>query len=694
MAPRLRNRARRTDSVRLFRDRQIVPRRRRGRHHCRHSAILAAPPDKSGRRVRHAWRSGCCFQAGIFAGINIAMLRGEQNHFEVGAHVAHVAQVPGVGIRLARRREHVAGAPPLNLPLDHPRPPQQRIRRSNVPVELDAQTGSRLRAAARDHGATLFALVVSAYAYWLRSYSEQDDIVFATVLDRGREAGSAGVQECGPTSLLLRVHVPEAVTCTELLTTVRAELLDSIRYAVPVEQSVAAVNPAREERLNPVFQAALLLDPAMLRADPAPLERRWEAAYGAMVADSMVDVSVVLRECADGRIDGRLTYDADLFEAGTARLMRDHFVGLLKGIAAAPELRLSDLSAPGAADRHAQIVTFNPVPLPAATAVDDRCIHELIADRAACSPDRTALVVGAQRLSYRQLLDRSQHIAARLTEAGAGPGAIVAISSIDRSTWFQRCSGSLMCGAAYLPLDPHQPESRSLFMMADAGATVLLTDSPHRLGSVPPDVDVVDLARAATPTPGDAAPACTVGHGTPADLAYVIYTSGSTGQPKGVQVEHRSVVNLMATLPVALGLFGRRRTRRRWCRTLSTGRSATYSARSVWAPHWCLPPLPRPLIRAQLAALVERSGATAMSATPTTWSMLISAGWAGRPGFLAVCAGEPLPDLLAEQVAARCRARMERLGAHRGARCSPVADSWRPASRSLSADHCPVSGSM
>ena len=324
-----------------------------------------------------------------------------------------------------------------------------------MPVELDAQTGSRLRAAARDHGATLFALVVSAYAYWLRSYSEQDDIVFATVHDRGREAGSAGVQECGPTSLVLRVHVPEAVTCPELLTTVRAELLDSIRYAVPVEQSVAAVNPAREERLNPVFQAALLLDPAMLRADPAaPSERRWEAAHGAMVADSMLDVSVVLRECADGRIDGRLIYDADLFEAGTARLMRDHFVGLLKGIAAAPELRLSDLSAPGAADRHAQIVTFNPVPLPAATAVDDRCIHELIADRAACSPDRTALVVGAQRLSYRQLLDRAQRIAARLTEAGAGPGAIVAISSERTIDLVPALLGSLMCGAAYSAPEP------------------------------------------------------------------------------------------------------------------------------------------------------------------------------------------------------------------------------------------------
>ena len=192
-------------------------------------------------------------------------------------------------------------------------------------------------------------------------------------------------------------------------------------------------------------------------------------------------------------------------------------------------------------------------------------------------------------------------------------------------------------------------------MMADAGATVLLTDSPHRLGSVPSDVAVVDVARAAAPAPGDAAPACTVGRGTPADLAYVIYTSGSTGQPKGVQVEHHSVVNLMATLPVALGLsdadvhvsvvsyafdgsvgdiFG----------TLGLGATLVLATAAETTD-------PR-----ALAALIERSGATAMSATPTTWSMLISAGWAGRAGFLAVCAGEPLPHLLAGKLRQRCRA--------------------------------------
>jgi amino acid adenylation domain-containing protein len=557
--------------------------------------------------------------------------------------------------RLARCRERLAGVAPLNLPLDHPRPARQRFLNSMLPITVDSATGHRLRRIAADHDATVFQLLAAVYAYWLRSYTEQDDVVFATAYDfRQAPELESIVGDC-LTPVVLRISVPETSTCIGLLTRMRTEVLDAIGCAVPFERLVRTIDLPRDQRRNPMFQTALVLEPAMLEPDPTWSIDQMETAVGALVGQSKLDISVGLAERSDGRICGRLTYNADLFETCTAQLMQSHFVRMLRNVATAPDLPLAELSAPDEQDRRRQLSKFSPKPLPAATAAQDRCIHELIVDQATRTPDMVAVVVGDQKLSYRDLLGWSQQIAARLIAAGAGPGVVVAIC-VDRSIQLvPALLGVLLSGGAYLPLDPNQPESRSLFMTADAGATVLLTDSIHRWQRAPSDIEVVDLSRDTTQCSNAMAPAFIPGNCGPQDLAYVIYTSGSTGTPKGVQVEHRSVVNLMMALPAALGLSG--------ADTYLSVVSYTFDG-SVGDIFTTLA-LSATLVLAtdvqakdprELAQLIECYEATAMSATPTTWSMLIGAGWSGRPGLLAVCAGELLPDRLARELRQRCRA--------------------------------------
>ena len=189
----------------------------------------------------------------------------------------------------------------------------------------------------------------------------------------------------------------------------------------------------------------------MLEPDPTWSIDQMETAVGALVGQSKLDISVELAERSDGRICGRLMYNADLFETCTARLMRSHFVRLLRNVATAPELPLAELSGPDEQDRRRQLNEFNPKPLPAATAAQDRCIHELIVDQATRTPDEVAVVVGDQKLSYRDLLGRSQQIAARLTEAGAGPGVVAAIC-VDRSIHLvPALLGVLLSGAPICP---------------------------------------------------------------------------------------------------------------------------------------------------------------------------------------------------------------------------------------------------
>ncbi len=138
----------------------------------------------------------------------------------------------------------------------------------------------------------------------------------------------------------------------------------------------------------------------------------------------------------------------------------------------------------------------------------------------------------------------------------------------------------------------------------------------------------------------------------PEQRAYVIYTSGSTGQPKGVEVTHRSVANLMAHMRHAPGLSPE-----------DVVANLTTPAFDLSVPDWYLPlttgarlviiPREATLDGVDLADWLTRSGATFVQATPTTWQLLVDAGWRGSASLKIVCGGEALPRALAEELRLR-----------------------------------------
>jgi non-ribosomal peptide synthetase component F len=138
-------------------------------------------------------------------------------------------------------------------------------------------------------------------------------------------------------------------------------------------------------------------------------------------------------------------------------------------------------------------------------------------------------------------------------------------------------------------------------------------------------------------------------HTRPEDLAYVIYTSGSTGKPKGVEIPHRALVNLLVAMADRPGMA------RHDALLAVTSISFDIAALEILLP----------LIRGarlvlaedadtrdgfRLAELLRRSGATVMQATPSTWRLLLSAGWQGNPVLKAICGGEAMQGSLAEQL--------------------------------------------
>lgn len=169
-----------------------------------------------------------------------------------------------------------------------------------------------------------------------------------------------------------------------------------------------------------------------------------------------------------------------------------------------------------------------------------RRLHELFEEQVGRTPDATAVVAGPTRISYRDLNALANGVAARLSELGAGRGALVGVCLRRDANLIAAMLGVLKSGAAYVPLDPAYPAARLRLIAEDARlGHVVLDKDHHELAGTMASTSV--LMSDVTPQEANREVA-----GATGDAAYVMYTSGSTGRPKGVVLEHRNAVNLMA----------------------------------------------------------------------------------------------------------------------------------------------------
>lgn len=172
------------------------------------------------------------------------------------------------------------------------------------------------------------------------------------------------------------------------------------------------------------------------------------------------------------------------------------------------------------------------------------CVPQLISAQAAAAPDAIALTHGDMSLNYRELDQRANQMAHLLHSLGVGPDVVVALYLNRSLAMVVAALAILKAGGAYLPLDASCPTERSAFLLKDAQIRIVVTGQCV-LGALPAQIEhvvVVDpqgkIARDQPCDPVTTKPA-------PENLAYVIYTSGSTGQPKGVELTHEGLLNLI-----------------------------------------------------------------------------------------------------------------------------------------------------
>jgi amino acid adenylation domain-containing protein len=431
------------------------------------------------------------------------------------------------------RRELASMQPVLDLPSNRPLPAQALHRGGVVETRLPADLSAAVEALGKRQGATPFAVLLAAFQAVLHRWSGARDIAVGAPVANRERPEIEGLIGFFVNTLVLRGDLAGDPSFAELLDrTRRCALAAQEHAAVPFEKLVEELRPERQRGVHPLFQVAL----AFQNAPRPPLELSGLTLEPLEVHSGIAkfDLTLIAEPGAAG-LRLQLEYDRELFEEATALRLLGHLGTLLAGAVERPETRISELPLLTREERR-QLLTP-----PRALSPDVRCLHERFDEVAARQPERTAVTCGDTALTYAELRDRANSLAARLAALGVAPESLVAVC-LERSVdMVVSLLAVLKAGAAYLPLDPAYPAERLAFMLDDAAPAALIArgESRDRLGAVVARLPFL------TPEEGRESPALTARRAAlPENLAYVIYTSGSTGRPKGVQVTHAQASRL------------------------------------------------------------------------------------------------------------------------------------------------------
>jgi amino acid adenylation domain-containing protein/FkbM family methyltransferase len=346
-------------------------------------------------------------------------------------------------------------------------------------------------------------------------------------------------------------------------------------------------------------------------------------------------------------------YDPSVHAAAQVERVASEMTTLLTNAVSNPGAQHGRLDVLDAAERQQLLVEWNRTELEYAR---DSCLHEAFAAQAARTPDTAAVMFQDRQLTFGELNMRANQLAHHLRSLGVGPEMLVGLC-VERSVeMIVGLLGILKAGAAYLPIDPDYPAERIAFMIEDAGIEVLLSSGAQLdslAGRVTHLLNLDTAARLFDSLPTGNPP----DYATPENAAYVIYTSGSMGQPKGVVIQHRSVLNLYAALGQAV--YDSHRTPGDALKVglnapLAFDASVKQIIQLIGGHTLCIIPEEARLDAGALFEYIERLQIDVLDCTPAQLRMLLADGLIERnPSYLRLLlvGGEPIDPVLWDTLA-------------------------------------------
>ncbi|MFF8961114.1 condensation domain-containing protein, partial [Streptomyces sp. NPDC014894] len=357
----------------------------------------------------------------------------------------------------ARQTEHwrtaLAGLPDeLNLPADRPRPGDPGHEGDTVEADLSPELVAALDELVQETGATMFMVVHAAVAALLHRLGAGDDIPLGSPVAGRGETALDELVGFFVNTVVLRADLSGDPTFAELLERIRATDLAALDHTdLPFDSVVEAVNPERSLTRHPLFQTMVAYEgggPDLTRLLGAEAEE-----LRILAGAAKFDLDVLFRRTRPGGETGSagmvcgIRYSTDLFDRATVETLAERLLRLLERAVADPGRPVADLAVLDAAE-HARLAVWNDT----RRTVPDAGIVRVLADQAAATPDALAVVAGDVRLTFAELLARTNRLARRLTRDGVRPDDIVALAIPRSADAVVATFAVLTAGAAYLPL--------------------------------------------------------------------------------------------------------------------------------------------------------------------------------------------------------------------------------------------------
>ncbi|MDJ0674319.1 MAG: amino acid adenylation domain-containing protein [Calothrix sp. MO_167.B42] len=527
-----------------------------------------------------------------------------------------------------------------SLQLTNPAPEDYQV----LQTTLSEEVHSKLMAFAQRNQVTINTLIQGAWSLLLSRYSGDEDIVFGiTVSGRPPELANSGeIVGLFINTLPLRVQLNAASTVKSWLQFLRDSTVTINQYSY--SRLVDIQGWSDIPRGQPLFESIVVYE-------NYPVEESLRDNSGDLVVHSVesqekTHYPVTLSALPGEDLLLKLAFAENVGDSAQRQQLLQGLVQILSQFAhGSPEfVGEIGLCSPMEVDKLRQNSLHHnqKYQLPS---LSQTTVQEIISHQASLTPDAPAVAWGESCLTYGELERRSNQLAHGLLQRGIKPETLVGVCLERHGGLLVALLGILKAGAAYVPLDPSFPQERLDFMVADSGLGVIVADNItiNQFDHISAQTLVMDAAglmaaaQPATPLPG-------IVHNQ--SLAYVIYTSGSTGKPKGVQISHQALVNLLLSFRSYPGLSARDTL------VAVTTLSFDISILELFLPLISgakLVVAGRETVRDgfELKQLLEKSQATIMQATPTTWRLLLTADWRPQGSFRGFCGGEAIPVDLA-----------------------------------------------
>ncbi|MGB3467872.1 MAG: condensation domain-containing protein, partial [Cyclobacteriaceae bacterium] len=429
----------------------------------------------------------------------------------------------------------------LDLPTDHTRPTIRSQKGGEYGFTLTTEESTALKSLSDSAGVTMYMTLLSVFGVLLSRLSNQKDLVIGTPTSGRSHADLEEMLGMFVNTLALRLHVDSGTSFTEYLASLKERVLSSFDHQnYQYEELIDALQLARDTSRNPLFD--VMFNYTREEAATFVQERGLEGLEASHLKQANIVAKFDLTlNVTHTETDIKLSfnYNIDLFKESTIVRFCDYLRRIIDEVTLDANRKIYDIDILSEEERCRLISVKQGI---TSDYPRESTIVSLFAQQVAKTPESIAYIFGESKMTYCQLNEESDKIASYLSSRGISNEVLVPICFAPGLEMMVAIIGILKTGAAYVPINPSHPSGLIDYMLSDMAASIIICNRESKeVLTDRVNVDVVCIEdievnneSAGKPDSLDI---------QPNQLAYVIYTSGSSGRPKGVMVEHQSLVN-------------------------------------------------------------------------------------------------------------------------------------------------------